>query len=829
MDTPLPSHLVFVAGKSPIPMYQLLALQFEGKNRWKKIDILSNETTKPYLEKGIDLALKSCGELNISIHPYENPSIGFDSIKSVLDAISPIDDSGIALCPSLGPRSITIPMLWNQRSSWNSTLLKIVQGEMAFIDEEAPNFRHIAPSLTFEEFLDFHNVSILETNENMKSIVDENQVEIGPFSSIQYDGFLQLVIDIRDAESYSDAKILSREIHASKLKLERLFGRSSFKLNTVISSHHRLDASPNLTIEPLSSILTFHHFIDAKNLTMTCLTLYQIQTQYKPYEFKIMCYVDVSRGKSIEECSSEIKERLQTTNLLKNDFESLLSSMHFISTTEISEIHSIKDIDSTSFHIIDSKGSIEGHIQLQSSFDSAQFKGKTCLGAYNPNNHTWSIETSNIEDKNGILKDRKRIIRLHDAYALSGWQITGKEEPRWNKGREVSQANILLDVQVLTSTYFVNDQTTILEDGSEIKARLRILDPAHIQLALGGKKDSLCGEFISFDIHALAVSETPPYDVTWLPSGGIWLEVLCEMLMWQLFSKSKSKVEILYEPEMKSIADERKSYTPEGVAQLSDGTHIVWEVKSVPTSLLIWKNYITQICEYGNLAPYRNTIPVIIHCDEKPDQTTLNLAKKSRVILIPWWEIPELGIKVREWCDDNGVSISGKIPSTVRNTEIEKSGEISKEFAMGKTSGKKYAHPTEQQITEWYTSLSEEDVQKFDSDPFNKTLKPHLPKIKKKRDSIEKETTDSPIIEEEPPIIEEESPIIEDTNQLKDFILSQTPCTRSHLIQTLKIPNIREIRRNKSWRRFFIDEMHDVLYVSEKGDEIYLEAIREEE
>ena len=37
------------------------------------------------------------------------------------------------------------------------------QGEMAFIVEEPPNVRHVAPSLTFEEFLEFHNVSILET------------------------------------------------------------------------------------------------------------------------------------------------------------------------------------------------------------------------------------------------------------------------------------------------------------------------------------------------------------------------------------------------------------------------------------------------------------------------------------------------------------------------------------------------------------------------------------------------------------------------------------------------------------------------------------------
>ena len=58
---------------------------------------------------------------------------------------------------------------------------------------------------------------------------------------------------------------------------------------------------------------------------------------------------------------------------------------------------------------------------------------------------------------------------------------------------------------------------------------------------------------------------------------------LCEILIWELFFKSK--VEILYEPEMKLIADDSISYTPEGVAQLSDGTHIVWEVKSVPTSL----------------------------------------------------------------------------------------------------------------------------------------------------------------------------------------------------------------------------------------------------
>ena len=51
----------------------------------------------------------------------------------------------------------------------------------------------------------------------MRSIVDENKAEIGPFSSIEYDGFLQLGIDIRDAKNFSDTKSLSREIHASKL------------------------------------------------------------------------------------------------------------------------------------------------------------------------------------------------------------------------------------------------------------------------------------------------------------------------------------------------------------------------------------------------------------------------------------------------------------------------------------------------------------------------------------------------------------------------------------------------------------------------------------
>ena len=66
-------------------------------------------------------------------------------------------------------------------------------------------------------------------------------------------------------------------------------------------------------------------------------------------------------------------------------------------------------------------------------------------------------------------------------------------------------------------------------------------------------------------------------------------------------------------------------------------------------------------------------------------------------------------------------------------------------------------NPTKQQITDWYTSLSEEDVQEFNSNPWNKTLEPHLPTTENKPDRIEKETTDSPIIEKEPPILEEES------------------------------------------------------------------------
>jgi len=692
---------------------------------------------------------------------------------------------------------------------------------MAFIVEEQPIVRHIASSLTFEEFLDFHNVSILETNENMKSIVDENQVEIGPFSSIQYDGFLRLNIDIRDAESYSDAKIFSRDIHASKLKLERLFGRNAFKLDTVIGSNHRLDASPNLNIEQLSSILTFHHFIDSKNLTMTCLTLYQIQNQFHIFGFKIICYVDVLRGKSIEECSSQIKDRLEITKMTERHLESLFDSMHFVPSTEISEIHSISDIDSTFFHIIDAKaGSIEGHNQLQSTFNSAQFKGKKCLGTYNPNTHIWSIESYNDEDKKGILKERKKIIGLQDAYALSGWKITGGSQPRWKRIPKIDNEKILSDVRLLTSSYFVNDQTTILDDDSRVKSRMRIIDPMYIKLGLGKSWDKFGGKFISFEMQTLSVSEAPPYNVTWRPGGGIWLEVLSEILIWELFFDS-DKVQILYEPRISLLKNAAKFYTPEGVAQLSDGTHIVWEVKSVPTTLPRWKNFITQICEYGNLAPYRNTIPVIIHCDENPDQTTLNLAKKSRVILIPWWEIPELGIKIIEWCDDNGVSISGEIRAPNRETEPVKRGEIITEFGI--ETRNPFVHPTKKQITEWYTSLSEEDVQKFDSDPWNKTLKPHLPKIKNERVPIEKETTDSPVIEEEPPIIE-------DSNQMKDFILSQTPCAHKDLVLKLKlVENKKMIYGNKSLRQFLLKDMRDLVNVEGENNEMYIYPIREEE
>ena len=126
---------------------------------------------------------------------------------------------------------------------------------MAFIVEEPPNVRHVAPSLTFEEFLEFHNVSILETNENMRSIVDENKAEIGPFTNIEYDGFLQLGIDIRDAKNFpTRSPFPVKYMLCIQQKLERLFGRNSFKLNTVIGSRHRMDPSPNLTIEPLSSI-----------------------------------------------------------------------------------------------------------------------------------------------------------------------------------------------------------------------------------------------------------------------------------------------------------------------------------------------------------------------------------------------------------------------------------------------------------------------------------------------------------------------------------------------------------------------------------------------
>ena len=86
----------------------------------------------------------------------------------------------------------------------------------------------------------------------------------------------------------------------------------------------------------------------------------------------------------------------------------------------------------------------------------------------------------------------------------------------------------------------------------------------------------------------------------------------------------------MYEPKMKSLHNTRATYTPEGVIQLQDGTQVVWEVKSVPTSHPNWEKYIPQICEYGNLSPYRNTIPLIVHSDQNPTDKVLELARIQR-------------------------------------------------------------------------------------------------------------------------------------------------------------------------------------------------------
>lgn len=89
------------------------------------------------------------------------------------------------------------------------------------------------------------------------------------------------------------------------------------------------------------------------------------------------------------------------------------------------------------------------------------------------------------------------------------------------------------------------------------------------------------------------------------------------------------------------------------------------EVKSLPGSAPTWLDYIAQVSEYANLAPYRNTIPLLIHGDENPPQELLDYAKISKVILCPWWRLPQLKGKVTEWCDQHNVTLppSINIPS----------------------------------------------------------------------------------------------------------------------------------------------------------------------
>ena len=54
--------------------------------------------------------------------------------------------------------------------------------------------------------------------------------------------------------------------------------------------------------------------------------------------------------------------------------------------------------------------------------------------------------------------------------------------------------------------------------------------------------------------------------------------------------------------------------------------------------------------------PYRNTIPLIVHSDHPTDKV-LELARNSKVIMSPWWEINDLRNKIKEWGEINGVMI----------------------------------------------------------------------------------------------------------------------------------------------------------------------------
>lgn len=666
----LPRHLIFVAGKSPLPMYQVLAMKLEDQPRWLQVDIMVNSVTEPYVEMALSLFKEGAPDgMNIVRHEYDHPGISAEEIHSMLDAITIDDDVRRAIYPGLGPRPIAIPLIW--RAASRTTTLRVVQTPSNPVIEESFEsslHKHPTELPPLEDYLQLYGYSIIvDENDRRQYLLNDQDKRIGPFLEIHYDGFLNFKYDSRLSENFKDAKEKSRAIHSVSRELDNIFGRNAIKIESALqSTSSRTNPETHLTTKELTRY-TFHLFFDPKNPILTYLNLYLLAQIFHPRQFQIQCYVDTTRGMTIDEAEKAIIKRLQATG--SGGVAILLKRLGIIDIEDLEISLQEPDIRNTNLHVIDKgSGNVEGHTALRQHLPNISISNNIALGRFDPYGLTWTIEPRTPKDDS---IEETEPIKLRPSYTLAGWKLSGNRIPGWSKlagHEEATTREILDDIDLFTSSFSLNKQTTVFPDGTTHTSTLRVLNPQMIEYSHHSliKKtrrnttgmDALKGNHISFPMKVGRSNESEPFRMEWLPTGGVWLESLCAMLVWKLFSTT-GKAEIVYDPSLTPVESTGGGYTPEGIIQ-TQGIQIVWEVKSSPVTFQSnWRKHITQASEYGNLAPYRHTMPLLIHCDENPDPTTLEFANQCKVALCAWWEIPNLREIVKDWGDQNNLTIVG--------------------------------------------------------------------------------------------------------------------------------------------------------------------------
>ena len=253
MTSNLPRHLVLVAGMSPLPIYQILSMKISTHWRWKKVDILVNKATK----KSLDMALSLFDEdptddLSIVLHDYANPGISFEKMYSLFNLIREHDGTGYSIYPGLGPRSLTIPLLWKFTSEEKLTILQLLHDSTTSVIEESPIFKHKIDGVALEDYLNLYDCSLL-VDEGIKGryIVDSKGSKIGPFLDIELKGFLNLTYDSRISEDAHD-KISTRNYHAIVQQLGAIFGRNAIKMDITTLPVSRTNPETHTTQENLN-------------------------------------------------------------------------------------------------------------------------------------------------------------------------------------------------------------------------------------------------------------------------------------------------------------------------------------------------------------------------------------------------------------------------------------------------------------------------------------------------------------------------------------------------------------------------------------------------